>query len=149
MQKTIRFVRHVFKKEISKMVKVKDIAEKLGLGVSTVSEVLGNKENCFASESKKQLIRKTAQDMGYIPNRMSRGMKGLPTNTIGIIGSFFAVPVISRQINEFNILLGANGYFTMLGDSKTVPENEKTIIKEFLARGVDGLLIQSSMDRDG
>ncbi len=135
------------KDEKQMTIRLIDIAKKLNMGVSTVSEVLGDKKNCFASESNKELIRKTAREMGYIPNRMSRGMRGLPTNTIGIIGSFFSVPVISLMIDVFNSLIEKNGYFAMLGDSREEAEREKTIIREFLSRGVDGLLIQSYLDK--
>ena len=130
------------------MIKLKNIAERVGLGVSTVSAVLNGKEYCYVSESKKQLIHNTAREMGYVPNRMSRGIQGLPTNTIGIIGSLLSVPVNSSLIDQFSRLIDNHGYSAMLGDSRMEVAREKILINEFLARGVDGLLIQSSMKRD-
>ena len=130
------------------MIKLKNIAERVGLGVSTVSAVLNGKDYCYVSESKKQLIHNTAREMGYVPNRMSRGIQGLPTNTIGIIGSLLSVPVNSSLIDQFSRLIDNHGYSAMLGDSRMEVAREKILINEFLARGVDGLLIQSSMKRD-
>ncbi len=130
------------------MIRIKDIAEEVGMATSTVSAVLGGRKYCYVSEEKKQMIIAAAKRMGYIPNRMSRGMRGLPTNTIGIIGSLFSVPVMSSLINNINNTLAGHGYVTMLGDSKFQIKNEKVLITEFLARGVDGLLVHTHMQKD-
>ncbi len=129
------------------MVRIKDIAEEVGMASSTVSAVLGDRKYCYVSEEKKAKIIAAAKTMGYSPNRMSRGMRGLPTNTIGIIGSLFSVPVMSSLINNMNNALAGHGYITMLGDSKFQIANEKVLITEFLARGVDGLLVHTHMQK--
>jgi len=124
------------------MVRLKDIAARLELGISTVSAVLNNKNYCYVSEAKKQLIRETAEEMGYLPNRMSRGIKGLPTNTVGLIGSLLATPITSSLVAQLCNLLYEHGYFVLLADSSHEASREKILINEFLSRGVDGLLIQ-------
>jgi len=127
------------------VVKLKEIVEKLGFGVSTVSAVLNGKDYCYVSVEKKKLIKDTAEAMGYIPNRMSRGMKGLPTQTIGIIGWLFAVPVLSRLMDCLNMELSNMGYTVLLGDSRY--KDQKLIVNEFLSRGIDGLLVNSVFKR--
>lgn len=126
------------------MVSLKDIAGKLGVGVSTVSAVLNGKDYCYVSKAKKKLIIDTSREMGYVPNQMSRGMQGLSTKTIGIIGSLFSVPIMSELIESMNKEIAKAGYSTMLGDSYSHRDVEHRIINEFLARGVDGLLINST-----
>lgn len=130
------------------MIRIKDIAEEVGMASSTVSAVLGDRKYCYVSEEKKAKIIAAAKTMGYSPNRMSRGMRGLATNTIGIIGSLFTVPVMGALINNMNRSLDKYGYITMLGDSKFQIANEKVLITEFLARGVDGLLVHTHMQKD-
>ncbi len=112
---------------------------------STVSAVLSERKYCYASESKKQQIIDTAKAMGYIPNRMSRGIRGLSTETVGIISSIFNIPVMSSLINNMNSVLTGHGYVSMLGDSKFDIETEKKLIIEFLSRRVDGMLIRTCM----
>lgn len=129
------------------MIRIKDIADEVGMASSTVSAVLGNRKYCYVSEEKKAKIIAVAKAMGYSPNRMSRGIRGLPTNTIGIVGTLFGVPVMSSLISNMNNLLAQHGYITMLGDSKFQIANEKTLITEFLARGVDGLLVHTHMQK--
>ena len=129
------------------MVKLSHVAERVGLGVSTVSAVLNGKAYCYVSEAKRQLILRTAEEMGYMPNRMSRGIQGLPTNTIGIIASLFTVPVASRLIDKIVSITGSHGYFAILGDPSHDAGGEKKVVNELLSRGVDGLLIQSGMGK--
>jgi len=56
------------------MVSLKDIAGRLNIGVSTVSEVLNGKSRCYASEKTKTQILELAQELGYLPNRMSSSL---------------------------------------------------------------------------
>jgi DNA-binding LacI/PurR family transcriptional regulator len=125
---------------------LKDIAARLGVGISTVSAVLNGKEYCYVSAKKKKLIIDTARELGYVPNQMSRGMQGLSTKTIGIIGSLFSVPIVSELVEAMNKRIAKAGYSTLLGDSYSQKDDEERIIREFLARGVDGLLINSTYD---
>lgn len=129
------------------MIRIKDIAEHVGMASSTVSAVLGDRKYCYVSEEKKARIVAAAKTMGYSPNRMSRGMRGLATNTIGIIGTLFGVPVLGALINSMNDSLDKHGYITMLGDSKFQIAKEKALIIEFLARGIDGLLVYTHMQK--
>ncbi len=128
------------------MVKMKDIAEKLGVGVSTVSAVLNKRDYCYISAQKRELIERTAKEMGYMPNHLIRAMHGLPTKTIGIIGSLFYVSVNSMTINLIQRELYKSGYFIFLGDSQAEPDVELNMAKEFLARGADGLIVETCYD---
>jgi DNA-binding LacI/PurR family transcriptional regulator len=128
---------------------MKQIAEKTGMALSTVSAVLNGKEYCYTSKDKKELIKRTAVEMGYVPNRMSRGLRGLSTDTVGVVvGSLFTVSVFSIMLASLNEALWKAGYTIMHGDSNLNPEIEKRIIDEFLSRGIDGLIIHSSLEKE-
>lgn len=128
------------------MVKLKEIAQKLGVSVSTVSAVLNGKEHCYISEDKKKLVKDTAEAMGYVPNRMSRAMRGLPTQTIGIIGKwFFSVPLLSKLINSINIELANKGYSVLLNDANHI-KDLKGIFNELMSRGIDGIMVQGGAE---
>jgi len=129
------------------MVTLKNIAEKLGVSISTVSAVLNDKKHCYVSEANKKLIIETAKQMNYTPNRMSHGIQGLPTNTIGIIASLFSVPISSTLIDLLNKELSKCGFSVLFGDSYHEKEREKRLICEFLPRGIDGLLVNSCQSK--
>lgn len=122
-----------------------DIAEKLKIDISSVSYALSGKGTI--NQDTRELVQKTAREMGYVPNRMSRGMKGLPTETVGIIASLVSVPVHVSLLGKIAALVEDNGYSVMFSDSRSIPEREERFINEFLSRGMDGLLIESYMTK--
>lgn len=133
-------------------VKMKDVARIAGVSQPTVSAVLRNKEYCYVSQAKKDLIIETARRMGYVPNINSRALRGLPTMTIGISSSLFTIPIHTELISVITKEIWNNGYQTLFSDSCSDKEKEKHMIREFLSRGVDGLILgclwtQSEIDK--
>jgi len=131
------------------MVTLKEIANSAGVSLSTVSAVLNNKKYCYTSSEKRKRILEVAENLGYLPNINSRALRGMPTNTIGIISSPFNIPIHSECIYHITSLLNSRGYHVFFGDSqKCTPQKEDNMIKEFLSRGVDGLIINSERTTD-
>ena len=52
------------------MVSMKDIAQACGVSVASVSKALNNHTDI--GEETRQLIRRTAKEMGYFPNSVAR-----------------------------------------------------------------------------
>lgn len=68
-----------------KTIKMKDIADSMGISTVTVSKALNNKEG--VSQELKEKIQEKAREMGYVYNPIPKLMlKGL-TNNVGIIVS--------------------------------------------------------------
>ncbi len=128
----------------NKIVRMKDIASRLGLSVPTISTVLNDKESDFVSESTRALVKKTALEMGYVKNHLIRAMHGLPTKTVGIVASLFYNPVNSLFIRHITKKLSDRKYFTLLADTNGDNEMEKLFALEMISRGADGLIIQTS-----
>ena len=75
---------------MQKKVTIKDVAEQLGLSVTTVSLVLNNKGDI--PESTRSRIRRVAEDMGYHPDYMARSLVTGKSHIVGVL-----VPDISNQ----------------------------------------------------
>lgn len=131
-----------------KKITIKDVARLASVGVSTVSAVLSGKEYCYVSEATKLKIKEAADNLGYIPNRMSQALHGIPTCTIGFIGSIFSVPIHTEFISHLSKLFWENDYQVLLGDSFTDQAREKALVKEFISRGVDGLVMSGTLSRE-
>ena len=69
---------------------IHDIAKKLGISATTVSRALNN--NPVISEKTRELIKQTAEEMGYRPNTLAANFRNRSTQTIGVI-----VPLINRH----------------------------------------------------
>lgn len=65
-------------------VTLKSIAEATGLSNQTVSDVLGNKAHLFRPETQ-ELVRATAQRLGYRPNASARAMRAGRSNAIALL----------------------------------------------------------------
>jgi len=52
---------------------MKDIAEKVGVSKATVSMVINKKDSNISEETKKKIYN-AIEEMGYIPNNVSRGL---------------------------------------------------------------------------
>ena len=68
---------------------LKDLAEKLGLSISTVSRALQDNPNI--NERTKISVKKLAKELGYYPHALAKSLKKKKTRTIGVI-----VPEISH-----------------------------------------------------
>jgi len=120
----------------------KTIAITLGYSISTVSRVLSGKyEKYRISDETANLILKTAENMGYIPDELARSLKTNKSNTIGLIIPDIANPyfasiakIIENEARKF-------GYSIVLSDSQESSEAESESIHLLKSRRVDGIII--------
>lgn len=65
------------------MVTIKDIAKKAKISVTTVSRALNDFDDVNAETKKK--IKRIAKEMGYVPNRMARGLVKKDKRTLALV----------------------------------------------------------------
>ena len=75
-------------------VTIKEIAEKTGYSINTVSRALQDKPDVKAST--KDLIRAAARELGYIPNTLAGSLRSRKTNTIGVISADSSNPYFAE-----------------------------------------------------
>lgn len=122
-----------------KQVTIKEIAEKTGFSVNTVSRALSNR-----GEIKKEtadIIRKQAEEMGYLPNLLARGLSGKQTNTIGLITGETQNPYHWPVIGVIQRELTRRGQNLVLANSEETEEGLYNAVNLLLSSRVDGLLM--------
>lgn len=75
-----------------------DIAQKAGVSKSTISRVINGGS---VSPKTRKIVEDTMREMGYSPNYMARGLRGVHNTVVGILSlgsSMFSHPSISRRI---------------------------------------------------
>ena len=93
------------------MANLKDIAQKLGVSVSTISRGLNDSKEI--SQEMKDKILKTAEEMGY--TLQGRGGRATPDwNTAGMIVPEIASEYYARLVHKAKDLLEAKGYSLMI-----------------------------------
>jgi LacI family transcriptional regulator len=123
---------------------LRDIAEKTGVSVSTVSRVLhDNSKKYKISEETQEKVRQTAKDLGYRINTLARGLRLQKTYEIGVIVPDIANPFFSAIIKSLAGELRKGGYNFIVYDTDEDITIERSAIKSLLEKRVDGLIIAS------
>lgn len=79
---------------MSRNVSLKAIASRLGVSVNTVSHALRDMNDI--SEATKSLVRKTAVEMGYMPNHVAQMMKTEERQVVGVHVSPLPISISTR-----------------------------------------------------
>jgi LacI family transcriptional regulator len=123
-------------------IRMKDIAQELGLSQATVSKVLRNHPDI--GEETRQRVLKRVKDLDYQPNTLARSLVTGRSYLVGLIAPsllhrFFAV--IARSLSE---VLRDRGYSLIMSSSEEDPVLEQEEISRLLGRRLDALVIASS-----
>lgn len=122
---------------------IRDIAERAGTSITTVSLVLNGKELRISSATKKKIID-IANELNYRPNKLAVGLITKKTNTLGLI-----VPDISNSFFG-ELAKGAEdmasncNYDIILCNTNDNPEKDLKYMDILLDRGVDGIIMVPS-----
>lgn len=121
------------------MVRLKDIAERAGVSVMTVSKALRDKPDLAAST--KARIRSLADQMGYVPDASASGLRNRKTRLLGLVIPAPTDPVYSRVMLALEGHAHELGYDLLLAHSLGKSEREDAVIRRLMARRVDGLFV--------
>ncbi|MDI2028192.1 LacI family DNA-binding transcriptional regulator [Saccharopolyspora sp. TS4A08] len=64
---------------------LKDVAERAGVSVSTVSYVLNDSSKVVLSAETRARVRRIAKDLGYIPNSVARSLRSRSSRIVGML----------------------------------------------------------------
>jgi DNA-binding LacI/PurR family transcriptional regulator len=121
------------------MVRLKDIAERAGVSIMTVSKALRDEHDVSAQT--KTRIKLLAQQMGYVPDSTAQGLRMRTTRLFGVAVPAVADPFFARMVMAIEERAYERGYDVILAQTLDIPEREEACIRRFLARRVDGLLL--------
>ena len=128
-----------------KYVTIRDIAEKAGVSINTVSRALNNKPDI--SEETRKKILKIAKELGYVKNATASSLRSKHTNIVGVIIADSANPFYAEVLKGIEVASRKYGYQIILMNTERIYENEEKAIDVLLQRRVDGLLITPVQDR--
>lgn len=122
-----------------------DVAKAAGLSASTVSRALSNPDKVNAGTRVR--VRKVAQTMGYVPNRVVRPRKALRSDLIGLIVPDIADPVFPPIIKAVQARATNKGKTLLIADVDEYGSDEIQRAKVMHPR-VAGLIVASPRTRD-
>lgn len=130
------------------MATIKDIAEKAGVTVTTVSRVLNNRG--YISEVTRNKVFKAMEELNYQPNELARSLAKRRSNLIGLIVPTIAHPFFGELTFYLESFAYKEGYKVMVCNSQLEAKKEKEYIDMLRANQVDGIVMAShTLDVEG
>lgn len=119
-------------------VTIKDIARRARVSFTTVS--LAFQEDSRISATRRRQILKIADDLGYVPNRLAKALKGGGTQTLGVLVNDITNPFFSLITRAANDAAAEKGYELLIADSRWQPAHELEEVQRMIHARVDGML---------
>lgn len=123
----------------SRRITLKDVAEKTGYSINTVSRALSEKKDI--AELTREYIQKEAEKLGYIRDTVAGSMRSGMTNTIALILGDISNPFFSIQVKEIEQSASNYGYNIVIYNTDENTEQERCAIMSAYSKRVDGIII--------
>ncbi|MCT2536719.1 LacI family DNA-binding transcriptional regulator [Aquibacillus koreensis] len=122
-------------------VTIKDLAEKVGVSVTTISRVLNNRG--YLSNHLKERVQEAIVELNYQPNEIARSLSRKKSNIIGLIIPDISHPFFSELTKYIEYYAYEHGYKVLLCNSLLNRAKEKEYIDLLKASQVDGIIMGS------
>jgi LacI family transcriptional regulator len=123
---------------------IRDVARRAGVGQATVSRVLNGSA---ARPETRERVLKAAAELGFVPNRLARGLVAKSTRTIGLVipditNPFF--PSLTRGVEDS---ASSGGYSVFLCNTDNDPATEELELRRLSEHRVDGIIFVGTTNR--
>lgn len=119
-----------------------DIAEAAGVSLMTVSRAINNKPG--VSDDLRRTILALAEEMGYRPNQIARGLATSLTASIGLVVPDNTNPFFAQIARGVEDAAYENGYNIFLMNSNEEPPRERAALDSLWEKDIDGVILCSS-----
>lgn len=125
-------------------VSLKDLADELGISISTVSRAL--KDNPIISPELTRKVKDLAFARNYIPNPLAMGLLRQQTKMIGVIVPDLVTHFYSSIISGIEEVAKEKGYYILIASSNESLEKEIESVNNLLKTRVEGLIVCISQE---
>jgi LacI family transcriptional regulator, galactose operon repressor len=120
-------------------VSLKDVAARAGVSFQTASKVL-NGHRGVASAATVERVRRVAEELGYVPNALARGLVRRSSVTIGILVDDLADAALALFVAGAQTALAGEGHAVLL--TALGPDGDAAgSLRKLLEHRVDGVLV--------
>ncbi len=125
-------------------VRLKDIANELGVSVVTVSRALRNRPD-ISSETKARILNRV-KELNYRPNLTARSLVTGRSSLIGFVVPDLIHPFFGEIAKSLSSTLREKGYYVIVASSESDPSLEQDEIEHMLAHHLDCLVLASCQE---
>ncbi len=126
--------------EVNEMqVKIKDVAKKAGVSVTTVSRVLNGEK--YVKDDLKAKVNRVIEELGYAPSQIARSLVRKKTNLIGVIVPDLTSSFYSTILSSIEERASANNYNLLVCNISEDIDKEYKYLNVFQEMRVEGIII--------
>lgn len=120
-------------------VSIKDVAARAGVSFQTAGKVINGKG--AVSPATRERILLAAEELGYVPNAVARGMVTRSTCTLGLMASTGGDTVLSMSVAIVERAARRSGNSLIVGGIAPDGADGPEVARSLLERRVDGILV--------
>jgi LacI family transcriptional regulator len=136
--------------DIEQRATLKDIAERVGVHVSTVSRALNTETRSLVADELVQRILEAAEDLNYKPNRVALALRTRASMTVGVILPDIANATFPVLVHAIEATLATRKYSTLVAHAETgYPRKDTPLVDQLAARHIDGVILTTARRHHG
>ncbi|MCQ6559461.1 LacI family DNA-binding transcriptional regulator [Paenibacillus mendelii] len=120
-------------------VKIKDVAERAGVSVTTVSRVLNGEK--YVKDELKERVNQAIAELGYSPSQIARSLVRKKTNLIGVIVPDLTSSFYSTILSSIEETASSNDYNLLVCNIIEDIDKETKYLNVFKEMRVEGIII--------
>ncbi|WP_229217599.1 LacI family DNA-binding transcriptional regulator [Massilia forsythiae] len=124
------------------MATMKQVAQRAGVSISTVSHVINNTR--IVSADVRDRVQGVIDEMRYVPSAVARSLKNDKTNTIGVLVPNSSNPYFAELIRWIEETAFQLGYHIILCNAHGGPRRQSAYLRLLMEKRIDGLLLVAS-----
>jgi DNA-binding LacI/PurR family transcriptional regulator len=119
-----------------------DVAARAGVSQATVSLVLSGNPRARVSEATRARVRRVAEELGYRPNLLARGLVSRRSFALGVVVPDLGNPFYSDVVGGVERVATEEGYAVLLCDAREIPVARH--LEALRTRLVDGVILDAA-----
>ena len=123
---------------------LRDVAEAAGVHAATASRALNPSTRGLVNADTARRVMKVAEQLGYRPNPIARGLKTAKSGTIGLVIPDLTNPLFPPIVRGIEEVLEPAGYSGLIVNTDNDPGREQWQIEHLRARQVEGLIVATA-----
>ncbi|MBN2393785.1 MAG: LacI family DNA-binding transcriptional regulator [Anaerolineae bacterium] len=118
---------------------IRDVAQHAGVAPITVSRVVN--QDGYVSDETRARVEAAIAELGYVPNRLARGLRSKRTNTLGLVLTDIANPFWTTVARGVEDAAEAEGFSVILCNTDESEHKQEAYLHVLLQKQVDGFVL--------
>lgn len=119
---------------------LKDVANLAGVHPGTASRAINAETRPLVNEETARRVLEAAEELGYRPNPIARGLKTSRSYTVGVLIPDLTNPLFPPIVRGIQDRLEEAAYTPLIANTDNDPDRERADFEAMRARQVDGLI---------